>query len=85
MTFWPTGKDLRDLYTKLHNGAATKTLKWTPSERETRQADEASFGKQRVAYMDFWETGAWPYEEKGATMIEAQELPGLEEVARKFL
>lgn len=85
VTFWPTGAELRDLYTKLHDGKEPKVMDWTPAEREKQRADLTTYGPVRVGYMDKWEDESWEYESNGRVLVGGYEGQGLEEVARSYL
>ncbi|KAK4502304.1 hypothetical protein PRZ48_005729 [Zasmidium cellare] len=84
VTFWPTGQELVDLYTKIH-GKPTTIKPWTPEDREAFMNDAASFGPAKVGYWDKWESNGFEYEREGRVVVEGYEGPGLEEVARGFL
>ena len=83
VTFWPTGYELVDLYTKI-NGEKTQVKDFTQADREVQLADGANFGPAKVGYWDRWESGRWGYEENGRISDKEYEGPGLEEIARKY-
>lgn len=84
VTFWPTGQELVDLYTKL-NGKQAGIKQWTTLDRDAMRADGANFGPAKVGYWDRWEKGEWGYERPGRTALGGYSGPGLEEVGRRFL
>lgn len=84
MTFWPTGQELVDLYTKL-NGTPAQIKDWTAKDREEMMADGANFGPAKVGYWDRWERGVWNYETADRKALGGYSGPGLEEVGRRFV
>lgn len=83
VTFWPTGHELVDLYSKINNKPAqVKDL--TKADRDTKRADTANFGAVPAAYWDKWERGDWEYESGGKMSDNDHSGPSLEEVARAF-
>nr|POF16679.1 hypothetical protein CFP56_71320 [Quercus suber] len=84
VTFWPTGQELVDLYTKL-NGKQAQIKDWTAKDREEMMADGANFGPAKVGYWDRWESGDWHYDAGSRVVLGGYSGPGLEEVARRFL
>lgn len=84
VTFWPTGQELVDLYTKL-NGKQAQVKDWTSKDREEMMADGANFGPAKVGYWDRWESGSWGYEKGTRKALGGYTGPGLEEVGRRFV
>lgn len=85
ITFWASGAEIRDVYTKLH-GKDTKVNEWTGAERDVRRNDSTNFtGCVRVGYIDKWENSTWEYESGGKTLEMEHDGPGLEDVAKRFL
>jgi len=84
VSFWPTGNELRDLYTKV-NGKEAQVKDFTEADFEAQMADGANFGPAKAGYWKKWETNGWAYEADGRVSGKAYEGPSLEEVARKFL
>lgn len=86
ITFWASGAEIRDLYTKLHGGKDTKVSEWTRAEREARRNEPTDYTSVvRVAYIDKWENATWEYETGGRTLDKEYDGPGIEEVAKRFL
>lgn len=83
VTFWPTGQEIADLYTKI-NGKPATIKDFTTEDREKINADAASFGPARVAYFDRWENDSWEYEKADKVYDTSYSGPSLEEVARRF-
>lgn len=84
VTFWPTGRELVDLYTKL-NGKQAEVKPWTAADRDAMRADGPNFGPAKVGYWDRWDAGEWGYESAGRKALGGYSGPGLEEVGRRFL
>lgn len=84
VTFWPTGQELVDLYTKL-NGSQATVKDWTTADREVMIADGANFGPAKVGYWDRWESGDWGYDKNGRIVDKEYNGPGLEEIGRRFV
>ena len=83
VTFWPTGEELVDLYTKI-NGRPAEVKDFTDKDRQEINADAAAFGPAKVGYWDHWESGNWGYESEGKVYDQNYHGPGIEEVARRF-
>ena len=83
VTFWPTGQEVADLYTKI-NGKPAEIKDFTLKDRDEIRADAANFGAAKVGYWDHWEEGKWDYESGGKVYDKNYASPGIEEVARKF-
>lgn len=84
VTFWPTGQELVDLYTKL-NGKQAQVKDWTSEDRERLMEDGANFGPAKVGYWDRWDSGIWGYESDKRTALGGYSGPELEEVGRRFI
>lgn len=85
VTFWPTGKELVELYTKINNGEPTQVRDFTQSDREHLNEDIQGFGATKVGYWGHWEKGDWDYESSERIDVEGNVNPTLEEVARPFV
>jgi hypothetical protein len=83
VTFWPTGQEVIELYTKI-NGKPAQIKTFTSKDREDFRADTANFGAAKVGYWDYWESGQWEYETGGKLYHKNYQGPGIEEVARRF-
>ncbi|TKA64146.1 hypothetical protein B0A55_09295 [Friedmanniomyces simplex] len=81
--FWPTGNELKELYTKI-NGQQAQVKEFTPADREAQMADAADFGPAKAGYWEKWESGVWGYEAEGRISDREYGGPGLEEIARSF-
>ncbi|KAK3109649.1 hypothetical protein LTR53_016867 [Teratosphaeriaceae sp. CCFEE 6253] len=83
VTFWPTGAELADLYTRIH-GSPVAVKDFTPADLEAQMDDAANFGPAKAGYWARWESGVWGYEGEGVVVDKGYGGPGLEEVARGF-
>lgn len=84
VTFWPTGSELVELYTKI-NGEPTQIRDFTQIDRGRLNEDMQGFGATKVGYWDDWERGDWGYESSGRVDVEGYVSPTIEEVARSFV
>lgn len=84
VSFFPTGNDLIELYTKI-NGKKAEHKQYTNEIREEWNADGQNFGPGKVAYMDRWENGNFGYDQEGRVLDREYKGPGLEEIARGYL
>ncbi|KAF2149093.1 hypothetical protein K461DRAFT_329801 [Myriangium duriaei CBS 260.36] len=83
VTFWPTGNEIAELYTKI-NGKPATIKDFTAADRDEIRADAAGFGPAKVGYWDHWKADSWDYEQEGRSYDRAYQGPGIEEVARRF-
>ena len=83
MTFWPTGQDVADLYTKI-NGKPAEIKDFTAKDRDETIADAANFGPAKAGYWNKWERGQWEYEQGGKVYDNKYTEASIEQVARKF-
>ena len=83
VTFWPTGQEVADLYSKI-NGKPAQVKDFTSKDREELRADKEAFGLPKVGYRDHWENGDWEYESGGKIYDKTYSGPGIEEVARRY-
>ncbi|KAK5676767.1 hypothetical protein LTS10_010531 [Elasticomyces elasticus] len=83
VSFWPTGNELKDLYTKV-NGKEAQVKDFTQADYEAQMADGANFGPAKAGYWQKWQDNSYGYEADGRTSDKAYSGPCLEEVARVF-
>lgn len=84
VTFWPTGKELQELHSKL-TGAPVQIKDYTDAEREALRNDAANFGPPKAGYFDKWAADSWGYEAPDQIIDNSYSGPGLEEVGRRYL
>ena len=82
VTFWPTGQELVDLYTKV-NGKQARIKDFTKADRDTHVADGEN-GPAKVGYWDRWENDQWGYDSNGRISDTDYTGPSLEQLGRKF-
>ncbi|KAK3638518.1 hypothetical protein LTR56_012990 [Elasticomyces elasticus] len=83
VSFWPTGNELKDLYTKI-NGKEAQVKDVTQADYEAQMADGANFGPAKAGYWQKWQDNSYGYEADGRTSDKAYSGPCLEDVARVF-
>lgn len=83
MTFWPSGQELVELYSKI-NGKPAQVKDFTREDRDAKRADVQNFGAAPVGYWDKWEEDSWEYEKGGKISDDKYSGPSLEEMARSF-
>ena len=54
VTFWPTGNELVDLYTKI-NGKQAQAKDFSKADFKAQMADGANFGPAKAGYWKKWE------------------------------
>ena len=84
VSYWPTGQELLDIYTKV-NGKQAQIKNWTPQDRDEMNADGANFGPTKVGYWDKWQDDDWQYDSGGKVYDRTYKGVSLEEVARRFV
>lgn len=83
VTFWPTGQEIADLYTKI-TGKPAQIKDFTSRDRDEIRAKNETAGLAQVGYRDHWENGDWEYEIGGKSYDRTYSGPGIEEVAMRF-
>lgn len=83
MTFWPTGQEIADLYSKI-NGKPVEIKDFTKKDRDELNADAANFGAVKVGYRDKWESGEWGYDQGDKVYNNDHTTASIEQVAKNF-
>lgn len=83
VTFWPSGQELVDLYSKI-NGKPAQVKDFTRENRDAKRADVQNFGAAPVGYWDKWEENSFEYEKGGKIRDDQYDGPSLEEMARAY-
>ena len=80
--FRPSGREVADIYTKLHDGQRTKMIDFTEKDLQDLYDDVANFGVAIAGYRENWELDEWDF----APAVEVQGKPAedLEAVVRKW-
>ncbi|WVQ80070.1 hypothetical protein IAT38_002171 [Cryptococcus sp. DSM 104549] len=80
----PTGRELADLLTNLHNGEPTKLVEFT-QEQFDAERDESVVGALRVSLLGKWGWGLWGEDNSNTPKAEGWVDQSLEEEAKKYL
>ncbi|KAF2156334.1 hypothetical protein K461DRAFT_275455 [Myriangium duriaei CBS 260.36] len=84
VTFWPTGQDLVDLFSKI-NGKPATIRDYTVEVRNDLLADAANFGAVKAGYLGKWEANSWAYDQPGRAYDKSYTGPSIEETARRYI
>lgn len=82
VTYWPTGKELEALYSKI-NGKPAIIKPFTAESSAEIEADMDMGGPIRAGYFAHWETDSWGHETEGK-VYDGDTGVSLEQTARKY-
>lgn len=84
VTFWPTGQDLVDVYTKL-NKTPAKVKSYTEAEHDAFQNDTEGLGMVKASYFEHWSSNDFGYGDHSRVRDELYEVPCIVILAQGFL
>lgn len=84
VTFWASGKELRDLHAQL-TGGDVQVKDFTTADREAQRDAPADFGPAKAGYWDKWETGTFAYDAPGVIVDDSYDGPSLAETGKRYL
>lgn len=84
VTFWPTGKDLVDIYTKLNKSPA-RVKNYTEADHDAFRNDTEGLGLVKASYFEHWSSNDFGYGDHGRTRDEHYQGPTIETLAQGFL